>query len=570
MGQKSSGLPFSRRLTCLVTLILAAVSPAAHAGESAFTEAATAPAATGTHADLVVLHQELRDYMVPGFTSSVVLDSGARVGEQYADTLMANKLHGLEQFERRLQALDVSSWPRDQQVEFLAVKSLLNGYRFNLEVLRSWKRDPGFYLDPLLRLAFTDIPTDAGEQAALRAQLAQIPPMLRQARLNLTEATADFTDLALFNLQNSDGVNHYHPYRATPPAGIIGWYDDLLARAEGARSPLSTDIRAARSALDGFRDWLRSQRPMITASSGVGAERFQWYMKHVRMVPYSTAQMLALSEREHQRLYSSWELTRHRNRHLPELQLSRTAEEQRAKIAETDRQVRAFLRREGIVTIPEHIGELGTNTPFIVRPSGPNFWEQIQFRDPIPDHLHAVIPGHRFDAELAKRDQRPIRGPYADGVRLEGWATYLEEAMTTAGAVDSPRAQELIQLFGIFRAARVPADIYMQHNRWNASQAVDYMREMTPWLDENVARVDAEIYLRRPPGYGLAYTIGKLQLDALLAERARQLGPKFVLREFHDQFLAAGRLPIALVRYEMTGNGEEVAAFWTTPPIPPQ
>jgi len=48
-----------------------------------------------------------------------------------------------------------------------------------------------------------------------------------------------------------------------------------------------------------------------------------------------------------------------------------------------------------------------------------------------------------------------------------------------------------------------------------------------------------------------------------------QLGPRFVLRDFHDEFLAAGRLPIALIRYQMTGAPEAVAAFWSTPPIPP-
>lgn len=555
-------------LASAVLVGLAITVPPAQAGQ-ADSSAAQAPAGTGTHADLIAIDRELRDYMAPGFTSSVVLDSGARVGEQYADSRMAAKLDGLGAFERRLEALDVASWPRERQVEFLAVRSLLNGYRFNLEVLRPWKRDPGFYLDPLMRVAFTDLPADRDQQAALRAQLVQIPLMLRQARSTLTEPTADFTDLALFNLGNSDGVNHYHPYRATPPAGIVGWYDDLLARARASRSPLVPEVRAARAALVGFGDWLRSRRPAITAASGVGADRFQWYMKHVRMVPYSTDEMLALADREHQRLSSSWVLTRHRNRDLPELEMSRSAAEQEAKIAETDRKVRDFLRREEIVTIPGDIGDMGSNTPFIVRPSGPNFWEQIQFRDPIPDHLHAVIPGHRFDAELAKRDRRPIRSTYADGVRLEGWAMYLEEAMMAAGAVTTPRSEELIQLFGIFRAARVPADIHMQHNRWNAAQAVSYMREMTPWLDQDVARVDAEIYLRRPPGYGLAYTIGKLQLDALLAERARQLGPKFVLRDFHDQFLAAGRLPISLIRYEMTGKADEVEALWVTPPIPP-
>ena len=506
--------------------------------------------------------------MVPAFTSSVVLDSGGKVGENYADPLMTAKLRGLTAFERRLGSMNVAAWPRNQQVDYLAVKSRLNGYRFNLEVLRPWKRDPGFYLDPLLKVAFSEIPGEGEQLTELRLNLGQIAPMLRQARGALTDPASDYVDLALFNLDHSDGVNHYHPYRATPPAGIIGWYDDLLRRARATRSPIVTDVEAARAAVVDFRDWLMAKRPRITASAGVGDQRYAWYLRNVRMVPYTVPEMLMLAEREHQRLTGDLALVRHRNRALPPLTLSRTKAEQDSKIARTDKDVRDFLKSEEIVTVPDYADQLGSNTPFIVRPTGPNFWEQIQFRDPIPDHLHAVIPGHRFDAELAKRDRRPIRSEFADGVRLEGWATYLEEALMTAGAVKSPRSEEYIKLFGIFRAARVPADIRMQQNQWNVADAVAYMRRKTPWLDEDVARVDAEIYLRRPPGYGVAYTIGKLQMDALLAERSMQLGPKFTVRGFHDEFLAAGHLPIALIRYEMTGAPEAVAPFWSTPPIP--
>ncbi len=280
-------------------------------------------------------------------------------------------------------------------------------------------------------------------------------------------------------------------------------------------------------------------------------------------------EIMALAGREHERMSAALALTRHRNRDLPEPALSRSREEQETKIAATDRRLRDFLRREEIVTIPDFVGPLGANTPYIERPGGPNFWERIQYRDPIPDHLHAVIPGHRFDAELARRDTRPIRSRYSDGIRAEGWAMYLEEAMMTAGAVENRRAEEYILLFGIFRAARVPADVHMQHNRWTLAEAVAAMRAATPWLDEDVARVDAEIYLRRPPGYGLAYLVGKLQMDALLAEESRRLGEAFSLRDFHDRFLAAGRLPIALIRYEMTGDSADLAPMWATPPIPP-
>lgn len=519
-------------------------------------------------ADLLTLHQDLQDYMVPAFTSSVVLDSGARVGEEYAEPLMRRKILGLSEIERRLAAMSVADWPRAQQVEWLAVKSLLNGYRFNLEVLRPWRRDPGFYLDPLMRVAFNEPSGPPEQRERLRSQLRAIPPMLAAARSNLTEVPADFADLALFNLENSDGVNHYHPYRKVPPAGIIGWYDDLLARTRLSQPDLVGDVEEARAAVTGFRDWLRSQRPAMSGRAGVGPSRFQWYITHVRMLPYTTDEMLTMAQREHERLSAALALTRHRNRDAREVELSGSAAEQSAKVAATDARVREFLRSADIVTVPSFVGELGSNTPWIERPGGPNFWEQIQFRDPIPDHLHAVIPGHRFDAELAKRDRRPIRGTFSDGVRAEGWATYLEEAMMIAGAPISPRAEEFIHLFGIFRAARVPADIHMQHNLSGVSEAVADMRRMTPWLDEDVARVDAEIYLRRPPGYGLAYTIGKVQVDALLAERARELGTQFSLREFHDQFLAAGRLPISLIRYEMTGEEDIVSRFWRTPPIP--
>ena len=551
----------------IVAAIVAAVAPAGpvFASQAALAEARRG----GDYADLLRLNDELQAYMVPAFTSGVVLESGARVGQSYGEEAMAAKLAGLPAFERRLADMKRADWSRTQQADWLAVTSMLNGYRFNLEVLKPWKRDPGFYLDPLMKVAFTEVPTKGEKLARLQGELAAIPPMLAQARANLTEGAGDFADLAIINLERSDGFNHYHPYRAVPPAGMIGWYDDLLARAQAKQPELVPAAQTARTAIVDFRDWLKTERPRMAAPGGVGNARLQWFLTHVRMLPYAVDELLVLAQREHERMTSALALTRHRNRNLPQIALSKNEAEQNAKIAETDRKLRAFLVREQVITIPSFVGPLGANTPFIERPEGPNFWEKIQFRDPIPDHLHAVIPGHRFDAEIASRETRPIRKIFSDGIRAEGWAMYLEEAMMTAGAVDNRRSEEFIYLFGIFRAARVPADIQMQRNRWTVGEAVAAMRAATPWLDEDVARVDAEIYLRHPPGYGLAYLAGKLQMDALLAQEATRLGERFSLRDFHDRFLAAGRLPIALIRYEMGGPGGDLAAMWLTPPIPP-
>ena len=129
----------------------------------------------------------------------------------------------------------------------------------------------------------------------------------------------------------------------------------------------------------------------MTAAGGVGDARLQWFLTHVRMIPYRVGELMTLAQREHERMTAALALVRNRNRNLPEIALSKSREEQEAKVAATDRRLREFLVREQIVTIPDYVGPLGANTPYIERPNGPNFWEKIQFRDPIPDHLHEVF-----------------------------------------------------------------------------------------------------------------------------------------------------------------------------------
>jgi uncharacterized protein (DUF885 family) len=126
----------------------------------------------------------------------------------------------------------------------------------------------------------------------------------------------------------------------------------------------------------------------------------------------------------------------------------------------------------------------------------------------------------------------------------------------------------LIDLFGIFRAVRVAGDLDLQLNRANVSQVVAEWQKYTPWLDADVARVDAEIYLRRPPGYGLGYTIGMVEMQKLLGDVRRHQGDKFVLRDFHDRMMTIGRIPLSLIRFEMTGNDDEVSTFWRRDPLP--
>jgi hypothetical protein len=305
----------------------------------------------------------------------------------------------------------------------------------------------------------------------------------------------------------------------------------------------------------------------MQAPSGVGAENYDWYLTHVHFEPFTTTDVLLIGDRELHRSITGLRLEQLRNRDLPPLAPASSAEDYKNRVEQADIWVREFIQNTDFLTIPGYAKDhaFDNNVPWIVRPSGRNFWEEVQFRDPLPDKVHAGIPGHRFDLYLHAQDQRPIRGKIEDGSRIEGWGFYLEEAMMNAGLLDQrQRTRELFWIFMVARAVRNRAEVMLQTNQWTIDQAVQYMVETVPYMNADVARVDCEIYLRTPT-YGQNYQMGKVQIEELLADRSLQLGDKFKLVQFHDQFLASGTIPVSLIRWEMTEMDDEVKEFWYQP-----
>jgi uncharacterized protein (DUF885 family) len=72
-------------------------------------------------------------------------------------------------------------------------------------------------------------------------------------------------------------------------------------------------------------------------------------------------------------------------------------------------------------------------------------------------------------------------------------------------------------------------------------------------MDGNLVRSEQHLYLQQP-GYGTSYLIGKMEIDKLLAERKQQLGDGFRMKQFMDDFNAAGLIPASLLRWELTGR----------------
>jgi uncharacterized protein (DUF885 family) len=106
------------------------------------------------------------------------------------------------------------------------------------------------------------------------------------------------------------------------------------------------------------------------------------------------------------------------------------------------------------------------------------------------------------------------------------------------------------QLFGrldgeIFRAVRLVVDTGIHSKGWSRQQAVDYML-----ANSALSRTEAESEVNRyiaNPGQALAYKIGQLKISELRARAERALGSRFDIRQFHEQVLMSGALPLAVL-----------------------
>ena len=165
--------------------------------------------------------------------------------------------------------------------------------------------------------------------------------------------------------------------------------------------------------------------------------------------------------------------------------------------------------------------------------------------------LHEAIPGHHYQVSLQQENTSLPRfrrfGGY--GVFSEGWALYTESLGPELGLFQDPN-----QLMGhlgaeIHRALRLVVDVGLHTGRLSREQAIAYL-QTNEAIGEQGATAEVERYMAAP-GQALSYKTGQLKLLELRTRYEKQLGPKFDLRAFHDEILAGGSMPLAVLEQRM-------------------
>ncbi len=509
---------------------------------------------------LVALFQEWRAFEQPA------IREGA---PDYTAATLERKHRELPKWQARLAALKPDAWPIPQQVDWHLLRAEMNGFDFNVRVLKSWERDPAFYNTVwtaqsdtpahegpthhgLVELWTYTYPLNAASQKKLAGELAIIPPFLEQARTNLTGNARDLwmAGIGTMRQQAKD-------------------LEDLDKKTAGAGRALKGAIRAAHEATNEFVAWLEREAPSKTGPSGVGKDNYTWSLRNVHLIPLTWDDEVAILKRELARAHTSLRFEEQRNRGLPQITPAATPEEYSKRANDSVGRFVKFLKEKDILQIQPYTdsalrAQIGEFVPLEER----NFFYIASHLEPNTLFTHFY---HWWDLAQIRETphQSPLRrGPLLYNIwdsRAEGMATAFEEFMLHAGLYDdNPRAREIVWIMLAQRAARGLASLYAQANEFTMKDASDFHVQWTPrgWMrpDLRLLGFEQQLYLRQP-GYGTSYVTGKHLLEQLLQERSKQLGDEFSLRDWFAEVNEAGMIPVSLIRWQLTGKGEEIAAL---------
>ncbi|MGL1956673.1 MAG: DUF885 domain-containing protein [Colwellia sp.] len=210
----------------------------------------------------------------------------------------------------------------------------------------------------------------------------------------------------------------------------------------------------------------------------------------------------------------------------------------------------------GVIEVPANIAPKYTTGRY----SGPsrdgqpgNYWVNTYRLDRRPLYvlpaltLHEAVPGHHLQGSIASEMENvPLfRTRIYISAFGEGWGLYSEYLGIEAGMYQNPYHDFGRLTYEMWRACRLVVDTGMHAKGWSRKEAMNYLANNTALSLHNV-KTEIDRYISWP-GQALSYKIGELTIKRLRSEAEQSLGKQFDLRDFHDQLLKNGSMPLSML-----------------------
>lgn len=537
------------------------------------------PAASKPGNDIAALRKMADEYYAwrnenfPVFSSDAGLHTWDIRLTDYSPAKIAEREQRIRKLLDQVRSMRTEKWSKDDRIDWMLFRSQLENSDFFSRILQSEKADPQLYVGECTSGIFSLLKKeyDAPTKRALAAteRLKQMPAMLAQGEKNLQKPVKLFARLAIDSARAIDPL--FKESLMTLARDLTPEQRDALVQARDA----------ALTAIHGFADRLEKRLPSMVDFAPMGTANYNYYLKHVLLLPLNDEQVAMLGRAELARYRALESLLPDpsladpnpaRSKNIPPDQASFLA-----AYESREQEMISFMKEHKVVTIPDYLGRFEIRQlPEAFKPTSPggfmnppgvydkdpagfffiptynpqskNFYIRAAIEDPRPILGHEGIPGHFMQLSIANHLSNEIRRQHGDGVFVEGWALYGEEMLMRTGLYpENSAAQGQILRLSRYRSARIGVDVNLHTGKWTFEQAVQYFME-AGGLDREAAEGEAA-GAASSPTQKISYIVGKWQIMNLLGRYRDKAGANFRLSQFHDDLIKNGSLPLSIVEW---------------------
>jgi hypothetical protein len=523
-------------------------------------------------------------------TDAGVHDYDRTLGSYGADAY-AERLDVARRYLASARAIDPGSMGAEASYDAEIFESKLEERILELGTLERWKHDPAQYTSiasdgvyQLLARNFAPLPERV---EAIVARERQIPALLSDARANITTV-----DPVTAQIARSDIAGAVDFFATVVPIGVAPVRDAGL-RAQFA-SVNATAIAALRSYLAAL-DAGPFAHPSGTFAIGRDTFAEMLRLQELTPIPLATYESvgeaaLAGTKAEFLATARAIDPTKSPQAVAADLKAKHPAEGALLKTASDDVvALRQFVISHHIITLPPDDDVKVVPTPEFERTTtfasmdapGPlekNATQAYYNVTPVEadwsperkeQHLgffndyafplisaHEVMPGHYVNYILDSHEKLSlIRQLMGSNSFAEGWAHYDEQMMVDEGwGGGDPHVRLAELLLALQRECRYLVGL-REHTEGMSVESATAFFEENAFMGEEPAHREA-LRGTGDPLYGY-YTLGKLEILKLRRDYRKAAGSHYSLQTFHDELLAHGDPPLAIVRKIILGADDD-------------
>jgi uncharacterized protein (DUF885 family) len=487
----------------------------------------------------------------------------------------------------RLQAMDPHRLSPGDRDDRDVLMGRIKGTLLDDDTIQYWRTDPSRYsrlaTSAVFELVHRDFAPLPGRLRSAIAREREIPAMLAAGKANIEHPPRAFVEIAIRNIAGS--INFY---RDGAPSAFAAVEDPDLKR------DFAISNSATIAAFEDYKAFLEVELSKADGDFALKSDRFVERLTDNEMVALPVRKLRDIALRQLHADQAALKAAAHEvdasksvATVVQEMRRRHPSAEKLLPTAEADLSgLRTFVSEHHIATIPSELLPKVEETPEFSRATvsaamdspGPfeqHVTEAFYYVSPpdagmtpekLEDYLqiyyfaglniisaHEVWPGH-FMQYLTRRSHPEwslARQLAHAQSTAEGWAHYTEQMMIEQGLAQGDPTLKVAQLQeALLRDCRFVGSIEMH----TEGKSVDDVAELfAKECGAPQAEARREAYRgTSDPGY-LNYTIGKLEILKLREDYKKKMGAKFSLTEFHDRFLAAGLVPVKIIRREMMG-----------------